>query len=75
MSRPTQMELLDQYEGKAPAEECTCPGEGCPLRGNCRVCVAWHRDHAKKPLPHCLRDGVRRDRREGVDGQTSKQGP
>lgn len=35
---------------------CTCPGQNCPLHGHCCACVAWHRDHAMTPLPHCLRD-------------------
>ena len=35
-------------------KECTCPAD-CRLHGNCAACVAWHRDHARGPLPHCLR--------------------
>ena len=51
----TQQELLRHYETAAPGHGCTCPAEDCPLHGNYRVCVAWHRDYEKGPLPHCLR--------------------
>ena len=54
-----QEELLERHaQCSDPAmmrELCPCPGE-CPLKGRCCACVAWHRDHGKKPLPHCLRD-------------------
>ena len=30
--------------------------DDCARKGLCCACVAWHRDHGKKPLPYCLRD-------------------
>ena len=56
-----QDDLLLQYQGPCPAVDtieahCTCPTTACPLHGRCCACVAWHRDHARKPLPHCLRE-------------------
>jgi hypothetical protein len=35
-------------------KKCTCD-HPCSLRGNCAACLAWHRDHALKPVPHCVR--------------------
>ena len=37
-------------------KHCTCPSTTCPVLGICCACVAWHRDHAYNPLPHCLRN-------------------
>lgn len=64
--RKIQGELSQQYRELGNlskiGKECACAG-GCPLNGNCAACVAWHRDHARNPLPYCLRD------QEGVSFQ------
>ena len=54
-----QSAILDRYPGCPGQPEvdknCTCPATACALHGNCCACIAWHRDHGLKPLPHCLR--------------------
>jgi len=55
-----QQRLRETYEAccgtlEQTGSQCLCPGENCPLHGRCAACIAWHRDHARQPLPHCLR--------------------
>lgn len=50
-----QENLGRRYAGCSRNSRCPCPGVSCPVHGNCAACLAWHRDHALKPLPHCLR--------------------
>ena len=55
-----QTDLAREYSGcpngDVVALHCTCTD--CPLKNHCCACVAWHRDHRKKPLTHCLRDSA-----------------
>jgi hypothetical protein len=55
----TQAEILKKHEklvsGAIAPEACTCPAKDCPAHQKCWACVEFHRDYAKKPLPHCLR--------------------
>lgn len=64
--RSDQETVRRHYEDLPAGAECTCLATRCPLHGNCRACVAWHRDHARKPLPHCLRKETR-DSPEGTE--------
>lgn len=54
-----QAEFADAYQpcvGQPEVDRhCTCPSQTCPVHKVCCACVAWHRDHALRPLPHCLR--------------------
>jgi len=66
----TQDGLLEKYgpcfaDGRG-REACSCPANACPLHGMCCACVTWHREHGKKPLPHCLRalEGVHWEQRQ-----------
>lgn len=66
-------ELSQKYSGCPNNDiiepDCNCPHtEVCELHGHCCACVAWHRDHGQKPLPHCLRvlDEVQCQDREGI---------
>jgi len=56
----TQEEILKKHEdcvsGCIKEEDCSCPATDCPLHQKCWACVEWHRDHAKNPLPNCLRE-------------------
>ena len=58
LTRDIQLRLGEEYVACGNVEDvgksCPCPG-ACPLHGNCAACVAWHRDHARTPLPCCLR--------------------
>ena len=55
----TQDELLaaaeSRKEGRQILANCTCPSVDCALKGDCQLCIVWHRDYARKCLPHCLR--------------------
>ena len=64
-SQHIQQAMLDRY-GDGAAADCPCPG-ACRLHGRCAACVAWHRDHARWPLPYCLREGPGVTCRRGDD--------
>ena len=58
-AKVTQKDILERYPDTDEAEKlranCACVADACVLKGHCRACVTWHREHASKPLPHCLR--------------------
>jgi len=37
---------------------CTCTQGGCPIRGNCVLCVQNHLDH-KRHIPECIQNLIR----------------
>ena len=60
LSRRTQERLRAHFaaDGGSGGIEAACPCPGaCLLHGRCAACMAWHRDHARWPLPYCLRTG------------------
>ncbi len=34
---------------------CTCRWKNCKRHGNCEECITHHKNHAKYPLPHCIK--------------------